>query len=145
MVCRMVAWKSHAGRIGPFGLAVSGEAIDYVDALQQIVGPRWLETYRVDSDGEVLELVREGVPDAMVLDDDAIEVDTLKLLRTIRQVNQALLVVLVTGRADRRWLEEALRLAAFSVVVKPLRLEELLVQIHRMMVRMDAVLRRARY
>ncbi len=33
-------------------------------------------------------------------------------------------------------MEEALRLAAFSVIIKPLRLEELLVQVHRMMVRM---------
>jgi len=140
-VCKVVAWKSYGGWTGPFGLAVSGEAIDYVDALSQIVGPRWLETYRVQSDGEVLELVREGVPDAIVLDEDAIAVDTLKLLRAIRQLNQALLVVLLTARSDRRWLEEALRLAAFSVVAKPLRLEELLVQIHRMMVRLDAVLR----
>ncbi len=50
-------------------------------------------------------------------------------------------MVLLTGRTDRRWLEEALRLAAFSVVSKPLRLEELLVQIHRMMSRLDAALR----
>jgi len=131
--------------LGPFGLVLSGEAGDYVDALRQIVGPRWLETYPVSSGGEVLELVHEGVPDAVVLDDDAIEADTLKLLRMIRQVNEALLVVLLTGRTNRRWLKEALRLAAFSVVTKPLRLEELLLQIHRMMVRLDAVIRQRRF
>ena len=55
------------------------------------------------------------------------------------------LVVLLTGRSEPRWLQEALRLAAFSVVSKPLRLEELLRQIHRMMLRLDAYLRRAEF
>ena len=126
---------------GPFGLAVSGEAGEYVQALRQIVGPEWLVTYEVDSDRELLHLVRAGAADALLVDEDATQVDALKLLREIRRVDQAVLVVLLTGHAERRWLEEALRLAAFSVVIKPLRLEEMLVQIHRMMVRLDAVMR----
>jgi len=130
------------GRLVPFGLVVNGEAGRYISALRMIVGPRWLETYPARDDGEVLQLVRQGVPDAVVLDDEATEVDPLKLLRRIRRLNEMTLVVLLTGRTDRLWLEEALRLAAFSVVVKPLRLEELLVQIHRMMIRMDMLLRR---
>ena len=46
-------------------------------------------------------------------------------------------MVVVTRRRDRRWLEHALRLAAFSVVAKPLELEELLRQIQRMMARLS--------
>ena len=141
----MVASRLRPDRLGPLGLVVSGEAGDYVEALRQIVGPKWLATYRARTDAEVLQLVQAGVADAVVLDDDAIGVDPLKLLRSIRRLNEALLVVLLTGRAERRMLEEALRLAAFSVVSKPLRLEELLVQIHRMMVRMDAVIRHGRF
>lgn len=137
----MVARALHEGRAGPFGLAISGEAGQYLNALRVIVGPKWLRAYRVDTDREVLQVVRAGVADALVLDEDAIEIDGLKLLRMIRRLDEALLVVLLTGRADRRRLEEALRLAAFSVVVKPLRLEEMLVQIHRMMVRLDAAMR----
>ena len=60
----------------------------------------------------------------------------------IRRLDAVLPVVVLTTRRDRRWLEHALRLAAFSVVVKPLELEELLRQIQRMMVRMDAMLHR---
>jgi len=50
-------------------------------------------------------------------------------------------VVVLTTRTDRRWLEDALRLTAFSVVIKPLGLEELLRQIQRMMHRLDEMLR----
>jgi len=137
----MVASALQDGPAGPFGLAVSGEAGEYLNAVRQIVGPRWLDAYRVESDDEVLEVVRARVADALVLDEDAIAVDVLKLLRMIRRLDETLLVVLLTGHTERRWLEEALRLAAFSVVIKPLRLEEMLVQIHRMMVRLDAAIR----
>lgn len=129
---------------GPFGLVVSGEAGEFADALSLIVGPRWLETYKVDSDGEVIHLVQAGLADAVVLDEAVAEIDVLALLRMIRFMNGSLLVVLLTTGADRRRLAEALRLAAFSVVTKPLGLEELLAQIHRMMVRLDTNIRRDR-
>lgn len=141
----MVAQALQDDRTGPFGLVVSGEAGDYAEAVMQIIGPRWVETYKVSSDGEVLRLVRAGVADAVILDEEVAEIDILALLRMVRFLNQALLVVLLTGPADRRRLEEALRLAAFSVVIKPLRLEELLVQIHRMMVRLDTTIRRDKF
>ena len=141
----MVARALQDDHAGPFGLVVSGEAGEFADALSLIVGPRWLETYRVNSDGEVLGLVQAGLADAVVLDEAVAEIDVLALLRMIHSLNEALLVVLLTGVTDRRRLAEALRLAAFSVVTKPLRLEELLVQIHRMMVRLDTTIRRDRF
>ena len=50
-------------------------------------------------------------------------------------------MVVVTAHTERRWLEDALRLTAFSVVVRPLELEELLRQIQRMMARLEQMLR----
>ncbi len=141
----MVARALQDNHAGPFGLVVSGEAGEYADALSLIVGPQLLMTYKVDSDGEVIHLVQTGLADAVVLDEAVAEIDVLALLRMIRSLNETLLVVLLTGVTDRRRLAEALRLAAFSVVTKPLRLEELLVQIHRMMVRLDATIRRDRF
>jgi len=126
----------------PFGLVVAGEAESWMPALDQIVGPRWLETYRVRGDDELLEVVEAGLADAAVLDDAADwSLDLLQLLRMIRRVDQLLPVVVVTSRTDRRWMEAALRLAVFSVVTRPLGLEELLRQIQRIMFRMDRMLR----
>jgi DNA-binding NtrC family response regulator len=139
MVARALEGPGERERLG---LVVSGEAGDYIRALDLIIGPRWLETYPVRSAQEVIELVEGGAADAVVLDEAVTEIDALRLLRIIRRLNQTLLVVLLTCRSDRRWLEEALRLAAFSVVIKPLELEDLLMQVHRMMVRLDAELRR---
>ena len=139
----MVAAAMHIRPRGPFSLVVSGEASQYSEALEKIVGHTWLVTHQVLSDEQVLEIVQEGRADAAVLDTAATQLEPLRLLRMIRQMQRAMPVVLLTNRSDRRWLQEALRLAAFSVVSKPLRLEELLFQIHRMMIRLDATLRRA--
>ena len=126
----------------PFGLVVTGEAEAWRSALEQIVGPRWLCTYEVSGDRELLQVVESGAAHAAVLDEEALwDVDVLHLLRMIRRVNAMLPVVVVSQRRDRRLLEGALRLAAFSVVVKPLELEELLRQVRRMMVRIEAMLR----
>jgi DNA-binding NtrC family response regulator len=140
----MVATAQKHRAKGPFGLVVSGEAESWLPSLRQIVGPEWLTAYQVDSDSQLLEVVGAGLADAAVLDEAAgWSVDVIQLLRMIRRINALLPVVVVTSRNDRRLLEDALRLAAFSVVTRPLALEELLRQIHRMMLRLDQMLRDA--
>ena len=129
----------------PLGLVVTGEAESWRPALEQIVGPRWIQPYHATGRRELLDLVESGLADAAVLDDDADwSVDVLRMLRMIRRLDAMLPVVVITGVRDRRWLESALRLEAFSVVVRPLALEELLGQIQRMMLRLDRTLREDR-
>ena len=129
-------------RRGPFGLVVTGEAQSWQDALEQIVGPEWITTYRVRGGSELLRVVEAGVADAAVLDDTAdLGLDVMQMLRMIRRLDSALPVVIITEQPDRQYMENALRLAAFSVVRRPLELEELLRQIRRMMIRLDQMLR----
>lgn len=126
----------------PLSLVVTGEAGGWRPALEQIVGPEWLTTYEVSEKGELLDVVEAGLADAAVLDDEADwDVSVLQLLRLIRRLDTLLPVVVLTRRTDRRWMEDALRLTAFSVVVKPLDLEALLRQIQRIMTRLDDALR----
>jgi len=136
-----MVWLAHP-QDKPLDLVVTGEAESWLPALGRIVGPRYLRARQVGSDQELLDVVQSGQADAAVLDDDSPwDVDVLKLLRMLRRVDQGLPVVVVTTHTDRRWLEHALALAAFSVVVKPLELEELLRQIHGMMDKLSRALR----
>ena len=132
-------------RKAPFGLVVSGEAEAWLPALKQIVGSELLVAYRANSDDQLLDVIHAGVADAAVLDDAADwSLDVLELLRIIRRLDEVLPVVIITEHRERRWLENALRLAVFSVVARPLALEELLRQIQRIMARMDWPLREDR-
>lgn len=135
----MVSTATRSGK--PFSLLVTGEAESWLPALEQIVGRQVLIARKVTDDHELLEVVSRGAADAAVLDDAAEwRLDVLQLLRMIRRLDAVLPVVVVTSRRDRRWMEHALRLAAFSVVTRPLELEELLRQIARMMQRLNQAL-----
>ena len=126
----------------PFRLVVSGEAGSWQLALEQILGPQWLETLPVRRDEELIEVLESGEADAAVIDEEVDwGLDILSVLRMIRRMNDRIPVVVVSSRRDRRLLESALRLAAFSVVTKPLELEELLRQLQRLMARLDWILR----
>lgn len=126
----------------PLSLVVTGEAESWLPALEQIVGPELLCTYQARDRKDLLDVVKSGSADAAVLDDALRwDVNVLQLLRMIRRLDRQLPVAIVTEHTDRRWLEDALRLAAFSVLTKPLQLEPLLRQIQRMMMRLDQMLR----
>lgn len=121
----------------PLELVVTGEVAGWLPALEQIVGPNFLNTRRVRSGHELLEVVRHGQADAAVLDDACDwDLDTLHMLRLIRQLDRSLQVVVVTSHTERQWMETALRLAAYSVLTKPLGFEPLVRQIHGIMLKM---------
>jgi len=129
-------------RKGRFGLVVTGEAKEWQSVLERIVGPKWLATLGVSSGDELLDVVESGLADAAVLDEEVHkDLDVLQLLRLIHQMNRSFPVVVLTCRRDRRWMETALYLSAFSVVIKPLELESLLRQVQRIMTRLDEMLR----
>ncbi len=126
----------------PFRLVVTGEAESWLPALAQLISPRFVQPHKVNDDNELIGIVRARQADAAVLDDQ-VEwgLDVLRLLRMIRRVDADLPVVVVTGHRDRRYLQSALELRAYSVVARPLALEQLLQQIHGMMIHLERMLR----
>ncbi len=126
----------------PLDVVVTGEAETWLPAIQTIVGPRYIHAYKASNDRELLHVVEKGNPDAAVLDEGpGQEVPVLHMLRLIRRVQPRMPVIIVTAHTERRWLEDALRLAAFSVLTKPLGFEALLQQLQRVMTRLDRSLR----
>ena len=115
-----------------FRLVVSGEARRHVVNLQKLLGSHPVDMYNAADTGDLMTTVQEGRADAVVVDSEWGQQDVLKVLRMIRRVNAALPVVLVAQRTPRRFMEGALRLAAFSIVHKPIEREELLIQLQRL-------------
>jgi len=66
-----------------------------------------------------LALINEQRPDVVFLDVRMPEMDGIEVLRRIRANNPALPVVLITGQAVSRELEEARRLGVTEIVEKP--------------------------
>lgn len=116
---------------GPFRVVVSGEASRHEEALQKLLGPNVVLTVRAGNPGELLAVIERRQADAAVLDTELGQQELLRTLRMIRRINVTLPVVLVTREVSRWFMEDALRLAAFSVAHKPLEREELLIQLRR--------------
>lgn len=126
----------------PFRLVVTGEAESWLPALAQLISPKYVQPHKVDDDQELMSIVEARQADAAVLDDQVDwGLDVLQLLRMIRRLDAHLPVVVVTGHRDRRYLQSALELRAYSVVARPVTLEQLLRQIHGMMVHLERMLR----
>ncbi len=119
----------------PLGIVLSGEARRHEDVLRKLLGPNLLNMYNAGNPGEVLTIVREGRPDVVVVDSDQGQEELLWTLRLIRRINHVLPVILVVREVTRRFMEDALRLTAFSIAHKPLEREELLIQLRRIIKR----------
>jgi len=126
----------------PFRLVVTGEAESWLPALAQLIGPKYVQPHKVSDNNELLSIVRARQTDAAVLDDQVDwGLDVLRVLRRIRRLDAQIPVVVVTGHRDQRYLQSALELRAYSVIARPLALEQLLQQIHGMMVHLERIIR----
>ena len=126
----------------PLDVVVTGEAESWLPALETVVGPRFINAWKAENERELLDAVERGPAEAAVLDEGVhSEVPVLQMLRLIRRGKPRMPVIVGTTHTDRRWLENALRLAAFSVVTKPMGFELLLRQLQRVMNRLDRTLR----
>jgi len=84
-------------------------------------------TVRVAADGRKgLELIEQSIPDLLLLDLNLLERTGPELLRTIRERNLKILVVLITAFGDSGLMEQSMELAPFTVLRKPFAANDIL-------------------
>ena len=71
------------------------------------------------SEVQTLDIIRAEHMDLAVIAADVPRLGGLELVRRMHRIDTELPVVLIGGRSDRRWLEEALRLRAQTVLPRP--------------------------
>ena len=92
-----------------------------------VVGPLLVEAFTdagqtatlLSSGEEALRSIEAHRPDAVFLDILLPRLNGIEVLRRIRVIDQSLPVIVVTGHATDRQIEEALALGAIDVVLKP--------------------------
>jgi len=78
-------------------------------------------------DGEqALEVVRDGIPDVMVLDLKMPGIDGMEVLRRMKKHYPNVQVIILTGQGSDKDEAEARRLGAFDYLQKPVNLEHLI-------------------
>jgi two-component system OmpR family response regulator len=101
---------------------------EFLTTLAERLELRGIQVKTATSGEEALRLIEADPPQVVVLDVLMPGLGGLEVLRLIKVGNPQLPVILLTGRGSTREGIEGMRLGAFDYLMKPLKLDELIVK-----------------
>jgi DNA-binding NtrC family response regulator len=109
---------------------VVDDEVDFLDTLVSRLKKRNLEATGVPSGEEALELLKKRIFDVVILDIKMPGgMDGIEALREMKKIQPLTEVILLTGHGSVETSIEGMKLGAFDYLLKPVKLEELLVKL----------------
>ena len=108
-----------------FKILLVDDEEDFVKALSERLRMRDLSSDLALDGEQALELVKDEVPDVMVLDLRMPGIDGMEVLRRVRKEYPQVQVIILTGHGTHKDEEEAKRLGAFAYLQKPADIEHM--------------------
>lgn len=113
-----------------FSILIVDDEVDFVETVVKRLRKRNINTVGVHSGEEALALMQKRYFDVVVLDIKMPGgMDGIETLREMKKLQPVAEVVLLTGHASVETSIEGMKLGAFDYLLKPVRLEELLVKL----------------
>ena len=101
----------------------------FVDTLVNRFNKRNIDTTGVSSGEEALELLKEKLFDVVILDIKMPGgIDGIETLREIKKIQPLSEIILLTGHGSVETSIEGMKLGAFDYILKPVKLEDLLIK-----------------
>lgn len=112
-----------------FRVLVVDDEKDFLETLVNRLLQRGVETVGVESGEKALELIKKKLFDVVILDIKMPGgMDGIEALREMKRIQPLAEVILLTGHATVETSIEGMKLGAFDFLVKPVKLEDLLVK-----------------
>ncbi len=122
-----------------FRVLIVDDEKPFVDTLVNRFNKRNIDTTGVLSGEEALELMKEKLFDVVILDIKMPGgMDGIETLREIKKVQPLSEIILLTGHGSVETSIEGMKLGAFDYVLKPVKLEDLLVKMAEAFEKKDA-------
>ena len=122
-----------------FRVLIVDDEKPFVDTLVNRFNKRNIDTTGVLSGEEALELMKEKLFDVVILDIKMPGgMDGIETLREIKRVQPLAEVILLTGHGSVETSIEGMKLGAFDYILKPVKLEDLLVKMAEAFEKKDA-------
>ena len=102
---------------------------EYVRVLCKRLGKRGIRATSALSGAEAIQVLRRQDFDAVILDLKMEDMDSIEVLKILRQMDPGLPVILLAGHGSGKSAREGVAHGAFDYLTKPCELEELLVKI----------------
>lgn len=106
-------------------LLIVDDEVDVREFAKNFFKKRNIEVFTASGGQEALNLIETQKPDLVLLDVRMEEMNGIEVLKKIREKNNHVKVVMVTGVEDEETVNEAHRLGIKGYIHKPLVLEEL--------------------
>lgn len=112
-------------------LLITDDDAEFRATLREVFQPRGFRTLLAGDGEEALEIVRSQPVHLLLLDVHMPKLGGLETLRAVRRFRAMLPCILMSARLDQMILEQARREHAFSVLAKPITLEQLTSTVRR--------------
>ncbi|MEJ2724276.1 MAG: response regulator [Deltaproteobacteria bacterium] len=122
-----------------FRALVVDDEEDFLETLVNRLGKRSIDTTGVRSGEEAVEVMKKKLFDVVILDIKMPGgMDGIEALREIKRIQPLAEVILLTGHASVETSIEGMKLGAFDYLLKPIKLEELIVKMAQAFEKKDA-------
>lgn len=113
-----------------FKVLVVDDEQDFLETLVNRLKKRDIDTFGAASGEKALKIMKDDLFDAVVLDIKMPGgMDGIETLREIKKIQPLAEIILLTGHGSVETSIEGLKLGAFDYLLKPIKLEELLVKL----------------
>jgi len=113
-----------------FRVLVVDDEKDFLETLVKRLNKRNIETAGVASGEQALEMMKQKLFDVVILDIKMPGgMDGIEALREMKKIQPLAEILLLTGHAAVETSIEGMKLGAFDYLMKPIKLEELLVKL----------------
>ena len=112
-------------------LLLVDDEVEFTLALAERLQLRKYDVRTAGSALEALALIKEQLPDVIILDLKIPGMDGIETLKTIKKIDPEIEVIMLTGHGDVKSVEEGIKSGAFEYIMKPVDIEELIVKINK--------------
>ena len=105
------------------------DEVGYVNVLANRLTRRGLVVEKATSGAEAIQTVRRRDFDVAILDLKMEDMDGIEVLRILKQMDQRMEVIMLTGHGSQTAAREGVKFGAFDYLIKPCELENLLEKI----------------
>lgn len=118
-----------------FSILITDDDDECRKTLREIVEPEGFRTLQASSGEEAVDIVREEHVHLVLLDMHLPRMTGLETLQLVKQFNEILPCILVTGSADEELMRQAFSVRAYSVIPKPVSKNVLLYTLIRALIK----------
>jgi DNA-binding NtrC family response regulator len=104
---------------------VVDDEVEFASALAERLNLRSYTTQTASNALEALSSIHKERPDVVLLDLRIPGMDGIEILRTIKQYDPAIEVIMLTGHGDKESVEEGMKGGIFEYIMKPIDIGEL--------------------